>query len=125
MQYKRCKKCQRFFEPLTSNQVFCSVKCYKAFNYRKHVEHHIKECEYCHKKFKAKNNMQRFCSTKCKDNYFKELKNKKVYKKVCAQCGEVFKTTDTRKKYCSHDCYLKAKTIRENKRYKGNTHGRN
>ena len=115
MQYKRCKKCQRFFTPIKSDQVFCGVRCSSAFSYYKPQPLKEKICVQCGKSFTTRLSSQTHCADICRLEHY-NIRNKEMVI-MCLHCGKPFTTTDSREKY-HKECRYPAKLIRENKRHK-------
>ena len=118
MEHVRCKKCQKFFIPIRSDQRLCSDKCRTTYKYytRKPVLHKV--CKHCKSKFTTRLEFQDFCCDKCRTSHHRSLLNREILTRRCKNCGNVFETTDSRQIYCDRNCRYEAKLIRENKRYK-------
>lgn len=70
---KTCPKCGQEFITGRHEQVFCSLKCRKNYNWHKrHKKEEITEqkiCAYCGQEFTSHNKLQKYCSVRCKNNF--------------------------------------------------------
>lgn len=104
-----CKNCGKEYETVyNGNNMFCSRKCQRQYNYRNSNQQEKRICIVCGKGFTVhKYSKTKICSKEClsKFNY-----NPKIHIiKKCVTCGIEFETTKTHnKKYCSRECYHKA-----------------
>ena len=112
--YKRCKKCQKFFNPIRIDQIFCCDKCRKSFKYYKPNKPVEKICKQCGTVFATGLSAQVFCEDKCRME-FHNVRNKEVTT-ICEFCGKEMIVTDSRKRY-HKECRYPAKLLREHNRY--------
>lgn len=96
---KKCKICNKSFDPHRIEQRFCSVKCVgknKSIESRKNNRRY---CEACNKEFYGYSH-RRFCSHTC---YSKSLET--ISNRPCKYCGKIFKPHMKDRKFCSRKCY--------------------
>ena len=65
---KRCPPCQQTFQPIRTDQIFCSESCRARDAYlrkRKRFYPH-RHCDECDRKFQPRTYQQRFCGAKCR-----------------------------------------------------------
>jgi hypothetical protein len=112
---KRCKKCQKFFYGVRSDQKYCSPICAyaSAKSYYKPAEKKTLACAECGKEFTWERSTQRYCSDACrlKANYTGIEKNK-----VCLYCGKGFVTTRDKTLYCCKEHAHEAKLAKDKQR---------
>jgi predicted nucleic acid-binding Zn ribbon protein len=70
---KKCKECNKLFDPNGTSKVYCSDNCAKTYYNRKKLKKYydtktpiIKKCKTCSKNFEVWGNQQ-YCSDYCKD----------------------------------------------------------
>ncbi len=123
MYYKRCVKCQRFFETERETQILCSKKCRKEYNAYVRKSIVLKTCKQCQSRFKTRLTFQEFCCDKCRKDWHKENDIRVKRKGYCKRCGKEFVTNNNKQVYCSRECSYEEKLEREHKRYKENKNG--
>jgi predicted nucleic acid-binding Zn ribbon protein len=92
---KRCKVCHKWFQPISSIQVYCSFKCYQIGAHRVGQPLPKKQrCKYCGNWYQPKRRNTRYCSERCQQNAYwpvkmYEMKVKAVEYKggKCSKCG--------------------------------------
>lgn len=102
---KRCKWCDRPFNPYKGHNEYCSPEC--GFASRRTV--HEQECPTCQKVFRPMNNFTTFCCRECA-NIAQRIHPQSH---ECAQCGKSFEHRYGRSAntYCSKACAALAKRV--------------
>lgn len=100
-----CAYCERPFNPIKGNGIYCSKSC-SDLDSRRIPD---RPCKHCGKMFRPKEERVEFCSRTCAG-----IAKRTVAEKACLNCGTVFRPThNAGALFCSVACYNAVRKQRE------------
>lgn len=103
MQKRRCRNCDRQFQPQNPNHWFCTVRCSPSWRARRPV----RTCDVCGAQWCNVRGGRRAlrCSDECQaESARRRHGSRGEYERRCSLCGETFVTNQPSRRWCSDQC---------------------